>query len=96
MAVQGNPKLYAFQKAKYLTLILLASLLLSVYVQAEVVLYCQAELATGLVIDEQTGKWRISRFNPQRYTIKFNDHYTSAAGLPGWFGQTVPCIAGGS
>ena len=38
MAAQGNPKLYARQKAKHLTLILLASLLLSVYVQAEVLL----------------------------------------------------------
>ena len=37
MAGLGNPKLYARQKAKHLTLILLASLLLSVYVQAEVV-----------------------------------------------------------
>ena len=42
MARQGKPQLCARQKAKHLTLILLASLLLSVsYVRAEVVLYCQ-------------------------------------------------------
>jgi hypothetical protein len=95
MAAQGNPQLYARQKAKYLTLSLLALLLLSVYVQAEVVLYCKVELATGFSKDKQTGQWRTSSFNLERYTIKFNDDYTSAAGLPGWFGETVPCVAGG-
>ena len=81
MAAQGNPKLYACQKAKHLTLILLASLLLSVYVQAEVVLYCQSELATGIFQDKQTGQWMTGPFEKKRYTIKFNDDYTSVTGL---------------
>jgi hypothetical protein len=41
MAALGNRQFYARQKAKHLTLILLASLLLGVsYVRAAVVLYC--------------------------------------------------------
>jgi hypothetical protein len=63
MAAQGNPQLYARQKVKHLTLILLASLLLSVYVQAEVVLYCQAELATGILKDDQTGQGTFTNQN---------------------------------
>ena len=63
MAAQGNPQLYACQKVKNLTLILLASLLLSVYVQAEVVLYCQTELATGILKDEQTGQGTFTNQN---------------------------------
>ena len=89
MAAQGNPQLYARQKAKHLTLILLASLLLSVYVQAEVVLYCQSELATGIFQDKQTGQWMTGPFEEKRYTIKFNDDYTSVTGL--FANKQFPC-----
>ena len=89
MAGQDKPKLYARQKAKHLTLILLASLLLSVYVQAEVVLYCQTELATGLIQDKQTGQWKTGPFELKRYTIKFNDDYGQVTGL--WRDEEFPC-----
>jgi len=89
MAAQGNPQLYARQKVKHLTLILLASLLLSVYVQAEVVLYCQTELATGIYKDKQTGQWKTGPFHEKRFTIKFDDDYTSVTGL--WEDDSLPC-----
>ena len=92
MAAQGKPKLYARQKAKHLTLILLASLLLSVYVQAEVVLYCQTELATGISKDKQTGRWKTGSFILERHTIKFDDDYTSVTGL--WLNQPFRCAPG--
>ena len=46
---------------------------------AEKVLYCQAELSTGIV--KNNGVWETSRFKLQRYTIKFNDDYTRLEGV---------------
>jgi len=94
MAAQGNPKLYARQKAKHLTLILLASLLLSVYVRAEVVLYCHEELSIGILPGKQTGPWRTDSFTLERFTIKFNDDYTSLTGL--FLDHSFPCAPAAS
>ena len=48
-------------------------------VKAEIVLYCQTELATGLA--KQNGSWKVAKFQPKRLTIKFNDDYSILYGL---------------
>ena len=38
---------------------------------AETVLYCQDELATGII--KEDGTWRPGIFSPARYTVKFDE-----------------------
>jgi hypothetical protein len=38
------------------------------------VLYCQSELATGLL--RENGRWQTSNFHLERYTIKFSDDFS--------------------
>jgi hypothetical protein len=51
------------------------------FANAEQVYYCTSELATGIIKDKKTGKWKKGNFKEQRYTIKFNDDYTKLDGL---------------
>ena len=62
-------------------LILLFSFLLlsSPYLKAEIIFYCQSDLATGFV--KQNGSWTGSKFKNKRWTIKFNDSYSKLYGL---------------
>ena len=62
-------------------LILLFSFLLlsSPYLKAEIILYCNSELGTG--IGKKNGAWVTSEFVSQRWTIKFNDSYSKLYGL---------------
>jgi hypothetical protein len=60
------------------------------FANAEQVYYCASELATGIVKDEKTGKWKEMGFNQERYTIKFNDDYTSLDGIDK---TTWSCVA---
>ena len=53
----------------------------SPFVNAEQVYYCTAELATGFYKDKKTRKWGQANFQKERYTIKFNDDYTSLEGI---------------
>ena len=46
---------------------------------AETILYCQTELATGIY--KENGRWRTSDFEPQRYTVKFDDDFSSVRGF---------------
>ena len=46
---------------------------------AEIVLYCNSELVTGLI--KKNGIFRITNFKPERYTINFNDDYSEVKGL---------------
>ena len=59
--------------------LLLILLLIPNLVMAENVMYCQDELATGIV--KENGVWITNNFNLERYTIKFNDDYTKLEGL---------------
>jgi hypothetical protein len=54
-------------------------LLIPTSVTAEIVLYCQSELSTG--IGKENGTWRTLNFKNYRYTIKFSDDYSSLKGL---------------
>ena len=47
---------------------------------AEQVYYCSGKLTTGFKLKDD-GNWRVSKFEKERYTIKFNDEYTSLRGL---------------
>jgi hypothetical protein len=59
--------------------ILLLLLLMPNLVIAEIVLYCQGELSTGII--KKNGVWKTTNFNLERNTIKFNDDYTELDGL---------------
>jgi hypothetical protein len=61
-------------------LILTIALLLSTPAWAEEVLYCQSELATGLI--KENGRWKQGSFKLKRFTVKFNDDYSVISGLP--------------
>jgi hypothetical protein len=52
---------------------------------AETILYCQDEIATGIM--KQNNTFVQGRFNLQRYTIKFNSNFTEVSGL----GKTFLC-----
>ena len=59
--------------------LLLILLLIPNLVMAENVMYCQDELATGIL--KENGVWKTRNFKLERYTIKFNDDYTKLEGL---------------
>ena len=64
---------------KLLFCILTFGILIAIPTKAEIVLYCQDELATGFF--KEGGEWRSGNFKPSRYTVKFNDEYSRAEGL---------------
>ena len=47
--------------------------------KAEIVLYCQSELAAGFI--KKNGRWQEGNFNLERFTIKFNDNFSRVEGL---------------
>ncbi len=49
--------------------------------KAEIVLYCQDELATGFAKDKDTKRWKKRNFVKERYTIKFSKDYKTLSGL---------------
>ena len=49
--------------------------------KAEIVLYCQDELATGFIKDKNTKQWEEGSFVKERYTIKFSKDYKTLSGL---------------
>mgnify|MGYP006120132811 CR=1 FL=1 len=65
--------------------LLLLLLLIPNLVMAENVMYCQDELATGIV--KKNGVWKSGNFILERHTIKFNDDYTKSDG----FNKTMNC-----
>ena len=52
---------------------------ISTSVSAEIVLYCNSELATG--ISKENGIWREFKFKPERFTVKFSDDYSRVKGV---------------
>ena len=64
------------------SLFMLAFLLAGTSAQAEKVLYCQSELATG--IGNRDGTWETGSFTLERWTLKFTEDYTTLKGLPGF------------
>ena len=60
-------------------LLLLILFLTPNLVMAENVIYCQDELATGIL--KENGVWKTNNFKPERHTIKFNDDYTKLEGV---------------
>ena len=66
-----NPLKASCSKKK--VLLILSLLLFSPAAKAEVVLYCQDELATGFVLRET---WTESNFKHARMTLKFDDAFT--------------------
>ena len=60
-------------------LLMLALALAGKSAQAENVLYCQAELATGFA--KVDGIWKEASFHPEWWTLKFNEDFTLLTGL---------------
>ena len=60
-------------------LLFLFSFGISISVTAEIVLYCNSELATG--ITKENGIYRTADFVPNRYTLKFSDDYSEVKGV---------------
>jgi hypothetical protein len=60
-------------------LLFLFSFGISTSVSAEIVLYCNSELGTGIA--KENGIWRTGNFKPERYTLKFSDDYSELEGL---------------
>ena len=52
---------------------------ISTSVSAEIVLYCNSELATGFF--KENGIYRTGNFKLERYTVKFSDDYSEVKGL---------------
>jgi len=52
---------------------------ISTSVSAEIVLYCNSELATGFI--KENGIYGTTDFELKRYTIKFDDDYSRVKGL---------------
>tara|TARA_B110000008_G_C16891860_1_gene533117 strand:- start:515 stop:922 length:408 start_codon:yes stop_codon:yes gene_type:complete len=66
---------------KIILLLLTFGILFASSINAETVLYCKSELATGFA--KVDGKWKIGNFAPARFTIKFNDNFSRIeGGLP--------------
>ena len=63
-------------------LLLLFSLMLTLNSFAEEVFYCSSELATGLIMEN--GEWNTTEYETNRFTIKFNDNYSTLSGLESW------------
>jgi hypothetical protein len=72
---------------KLLLCILSFGILIATPTKAEIVLYCQNELATGLL--KKNDSWKTGSFSLSRYTIKFNDDFTSLDGLN--YGEPLKC-----
>ena len=66
---------------KLLLFLFTFGLLISTSATAEIVLYCNDELATGFTKKNGNGIWRTTNFNLERYTIKFSDDYSEVKGV---------------
>jgi hypothetical protein len=64
---------------KLLFCILTFGILIAIPTKAEIVLFCQDELATGFL--KKGGKWQSGNFELKRHTVKFNDDFTLVYGL---------------
>ena len=64
---------------KLLLVILSLGFLFATSIKAETVLYCQSELATGLL--KENGTWKNSGFKLKRFTIKFDDYFSRVEGM---------------
>ena len=51
----------------------------SISANAENVFYCHSELATGFL--KENNSWKSSNFEKNRFSIKFNDEYSTLSGL---------------
>jgi hypothetical protein len=60
-------------------LALLFSILISFNSYGDIVLYCQEELKTGFISNNQ--KWSIVKFDLERHTIKFSNNYSELMGF---------------
>ena len=60
-------------------LLILFSLTLTLNSFAEEVFYCSSELSTGLIMEN--GEWKTATYETDRFTIKFNDNYSTLSGL---------------
>ena len=65
---------------KFILSILVLIFVGSSIVNAEKVYYCSGKLTTGFKMKDD-GNWWVSKFEKERYTIKFDDEYTSLRGL---------------
>ena len=61
---------------------ILFGLSISSALKAETVLYCQSELATGFI--KENGTWKQTKFEDERFTVKFNDNFTKLKGFIDW------------
>ena len=64
---------------KLLVLLLSFGFFIPLSVEAEIVLYCQSELATGFI--KKNGSWEQTKFKSDRFTIKFNNDYSRLEGM---------------
>ena len=67
------------QKTKKYLMICAMVICFPVVSQAEMILYCQSELATGFIKEENS--WREGSFKLQRWTVKFNGNFTKVEGF---------------
>ena len=73
-------------KTSFLTIVLF---LISFYAfSEEKVLYCQSEHATGILFDENINSFRTSKFELERFTLKFKEDYSI---LLGWDSSYMKC-----
>jgi len=73
---------------KIILLLLSFGVLIAPSVIAETVLYCQSELAIGLI--KKNDSWTVSQFQPKRLTIKFNSDYSMVTEGSGSGGADFP------
>ena len=66
-------------KKKLPFIVAIVGLLFSTNLKAEIVLYCQSELATGFIKDG--GVWKAGNFKQKRFTLKFENDYSILSGL---------------
>jgi hypothetical protein len=66
---------------KLLLFLFTFGLLISTSSTAEIVLYCNDEMATGFTKENGNGIWRKGNFTLDRYTIRFSDDYSEVKGL---------------
>ena len=70
------------QKTKKYLMICAIVICFPVVSQAETILYCQSELETGFgKFGKIENSWRESSFEPERWTVKFNDNFSKVEGF---------------
>ena len=56
---------------------------------AEIVLYCQDELATGIV--KKNGRWQTGNFQLMRHTVKFDEKNMTLVGVSSYTPKALEC-----